>query len=161
MLFQRGFPFDSSGMCVPVEKHLYTKGINKWICISECLYTKQNMKLKIIFRFKIAHLSARRTGHFLFLLLRFPHGPALTMFFGSFFFVIKETEWQFHLPVCVTWVKQYIGFEFFRTDMFKMFHSLQTASCFHAVCCLGGNSEPGYGQLCSLSFFPWADQLVS
>lgn len=108
-LIQRGFPFDSSGMCIPVEKHLYTKGKNKWICMSECVYTKQNVKSKIIFRFKSGDLSAKRISHFLFLLLRFPHSPALSIF--SSFFVIKDGEQHFHLPVCVRWMNQYIGFE--------------------------------------------------
>ena len=99
-LIQRGFPFNSSGMCIPVEKCLYTKGKNKWICMSECVYTKQNVKLKIIFRFKSGDLSAKRISHFLFLLLRFPHILAPSMSFSSFF-VIKGGEQQFHLPVCV------------------------------------------------------------
>lgn len=99
-LIQRGFPFDSSGMCIPVENHLYAKGKNKWICMSECVYTKQNVKLKIIFRFKSGDLSAKRISHFLFLLLRFPHSPVLSMFFSSSF-VVKGGEQQFHLPVYV------------------------------------------------------------
>lgn len=68
--------------------------------MSECVYTKQNVKSKIIFRFKSGDLSAKRISHFLFLLLRLPHSPALSMFFSSFF-VIKDGEQHFHLPGCV------------------------------------------------------------
>jgi len=62
--------------------------------MSQCVYTNKNVKLKIIFRFKSGDPSAKKISHFLFLLLRFPHSPALNMFFSSFF-VIKGVEQQF------------------------------------------------------------------
>lgn len=51
--------------------------------MSVCMHTKQNVKLKIIFGFKSRYLSANRISHFLFLHLRLPHSPALTVFFSS------------------------------------------------------------------------------
>lgn len=60
MLVQRGFPSDSSGMCIPMEKHLYMKTKHKRIWLSEFVYTKQIVKWKIIFGSKSGDLSAQK-----------------------------------------------------------------------------------------------------
>lgn len=65
--------------------------------MSECVCTKQNVKLKITVRFKSGDPSAKRISHFL-VLLRFLHSPPQSMLFNSFF-VIKVGEQQFHLPM--------------------------------------------------------------
>lgn len=107
MLVQRGFPSDSSGMCVPVEKYLYTKRKTQ-VVLPVWVYTQSKMwSWRLFLDPRVGIQVPRRISHCLFLLLRVPHTPLLVCSSGDFFSLKVENNSLICQPLLDEWINMF------------------------------------------------------